>query len=303
MIEVSGAALIFSAGGNTVRGLAVNSVPGFAAIALFSSDNQIYGDFLGTDASGTATRPNLEGLWIVGDRNVIGGTAPDGSERNLLSGNFEYGAVISGTNNLVLGNYVGTDVTGTQPLIPSGGRTNSGVYVDGGAGNVIGGLGTGAGNLISGNGTGICLCPFSNSVTDTTVQGNLIGTDISGEGVLSNAVGITLASSSGHTTTGNLIGGTAAGARNVVSGNHYGITLSGAGTHDNTIQGNYIGLSASGAPLGNTGTDGDPGGIGISIAQASGNQIGGAAPGAGNVISANVAHFGPSTFGAGIFVD
>ena len=50
---------------------------------------------------------------------------------------------------------------------------------------------------------------------------------------------------------------------------------------NNIVAGNVIGLSASGAPLGNNG------GSGVLITEGSGNQIGGAAAGEGNVLAYN----------------
>jgi parallel beta-helix repeat protein len=79
------------------------------------------------------------------------------------------------------------------------------------------------------------------------------------------------------------VGGTASGAGNVISGNgNYGVNIYGLSATGNLVQGNTIGLAAGGATvLGNAGE-----GIAISDA-ATGNTIGGATSGAGNVISGN----------------
>src|SRR5262249_42663646 len=81
----------------------------------------------------------------------------------------------------------------------------------------------------------------------------------------------------------NTVGGTAAGAANLVSGNTLeGVRITGAGTSRNLVLGNRIGTDAFGtAPLGN-GEDG----VLIDFA-ASANTVGGTAAGAGNLISAN----------------
>ena len=81
--------------------------------------------------------------------------------------------------------------------------------------------------------------------------------------------------------SGNRIGGTVAADRNVISGNDYaGISIHDAGTDNNLVQGNYIGTGASGSGAIGNGT------VGVALwAGAKGNQIGGAAPGAGNVIA------------------
>ena len=107
-----------------------------------------------------------------------------------------------------------------------------------------------------------------------TIENCYLGTNVSGTTDLGNAEsGILIDAGS----TGNTIG--SPGAGNVISGNDKrGVDIVTAG---NTLQGNYIGLSASGtAAIGNKNE-------GIRITNAANNIIGGAAAGAGNVISAN----------------
>ncbi len=101
-----------------------------------------------------------------------------------------------------------------------------------------------------------------------------------------------------HNASSNVIGGTAPGARNILSGNNWsGIGLSGGGA-DNVIQGNYIGVDASGSA-------GLPNLIhGIDVAGASDTLIGGTAAGAENIIAFNLAgrgsdHFGNGALGSG----
>lgn len=112
------------------------------------------------------------------------------------------------------------------------------------------------------------------------MQGNLIGTNVAGTAALPNAIGIRLRTNA----TGNTIGGTTAAARNVVSGNGFTGILLDNGSPNNVIQGNYIGVDVTGiAPLPNNGP-------GIALFDFSDNTaIGGAAPGAGNVIAFNPA--------------
>jgi hypothetical protein len=115
--------------------------------------------------------------------------------------------------------------------------------------------------------------------SNNTIQGNFIGTDASGTqdwGNLFSGVGI------GAGATDNVIGGTEAGARNIISGsNEYGVKIEGFGATLNKVQGNYIGTTADGnAELGNFCE-------GVFINGASNNTIGGLASGAGNVISGN----------------
>ena len=74
------------------------------------------------------------------------------------------------------------------------------------------------------------------------VQGNFIGTDASGENAVPNDfAGLTIFAGA----TSNLIGGTSAGARNVISGNsYYGVNVGNPGTSGKLIEGNYVGLDA-----------------------------------------------------------
>ena len=88
---------------------------------------------------------------------------------------------------------------------------------------------------------------MSNTVNNV-ICGNYIGVNASGETALGNQLsGIGLFGG-----TGNIIGGTVAGARNVISGNtngsyyDYGVFIANPGTSGNVIEGNYIGLGADG---------------------------------------------------------
>ena len=73
-----------------------------------------------------------------------------------------------------------------------------------------------------------------------TVIGNFIGLDATGDTVLQNGY-------SGIDITGsnNIIGGTTAASRNVISGNHNANILLNAGSSHNQVLGNYIGTNAS----------------------------------------------------------
>src|SRR5262249_46763935 len=115
--------------------------------------------------------------------NTVGGTTS--GARNIISGNTtgvdidDFG--IDTTGNVVQGNYLGTDYTGTQPL-----GNNDGVTVDTGASyNTIGGTTSGARNVISGNvRNGIFL--MGSGATYNVVEGNYVGTDVSGKVALGN---------------------------------------------------------------------------------------------------------------------
>src|SRR5262249_10248748 len=113
------------------------------------------------------------------------------------------GLHIYGSRNVVQGDYLGTDLTGT---LRKGNGT--GVVIESGANNLIGGTTAEARNLISGNGNGLIIRSNLN-----VVQGNFIGTDATGTAPLGNVYGLTINGSN------NLIGGTTAEARNLISGN------------------------------------------------------------------------------------
>jgi hypothetical protein len=143
------------------------------------------------------------------------------------------GIVGSGTDgNVVKGNFIGTDASGTA-AVPN----SVGVQIGSGAqGNIIGGSGSGEGNVISGNlseGVRILDVDTSNNV----LKGNFIGTDASGTAAVPNGTrGVWISGSQNNT-----IGGTAPGEGNVVAYNAYnGVNVYGSATTDNTIRGNSI---------------------------------------------------------------
>jgi len=147
--------------GNTIGGMAaadrnVASGNGFAGIELFgaaATGNFIYGNYAGLDATGALARPNSQAgvdLELASD-NFIGGPLP--GQRNVLSGNASDGVEIDGGDrNVIQGNYIGTDASGTV-VIPNG-RDGIDVNENGGVGadnSLIGGTGANEGNLIRGN--------------------------------------------------------------------------------------------------------------------------------------------------------
>lgn len=277
-VYISGGATNNVIGGESTgaRNLISGNTEGIEIWGTGTTSNTVLGNYIGVNASGTAALGNtLEGVYITGgaSNNVIGGESA--SARNLISGN-EHGIKISDadtTGNRVLNNYIGVNPSGMAGL----GNTLDGVYITGGAANnVIGGESTGARNLISGNGYGIDL--FGVGTMSNTVSGNYIGVNVSGTAAVTNTYGIYISGGA----TNNVIGGESAGARNLISGNGYGIEIWGTGTTSNTILGNYIGVDVSGTAAISNKRDG----IYITGGAAN-NVIGGKAPGARNLISGN----------------
>jgi titin len=241
-------------------------------LVAFSQRNVIAGNRIGTNAAGNASLGNGQNAVLIQDAqlNLIG-------PANVLSGTNQYGVWINhplAKYNHIEGNLIGTDVTGASSL----GNRMGGVLISDASDNFIGGSSPGAGNLISGNGgSGIRLFRMTNTPGRTAIQGNRIGTDISGTSALGNSGrGIDLSA-----TVGGLIGGITEGARNLISGNgSSGILL-----HDEAreclVQGNFAGTDITGAlPLGNTFD-------GIFLENSPSNLVGGATPGAGNLVSGN----------------
>jgi hypothetical protein len=214
------------------------------------------------------------GIWLKpgGDNNVVGG--PKEGQGNVVSENTNVGIQIDGNANVVQGNYLGTDPTGTEAR-PNG---MEGIWIAPDAtDNLIGGSEPGERNVISGNKLfGINIGGVG--ATGNIVKGNLIGVDASGENRLQNVYGVVLSIGA----KGNTIGGTSPGDANVISGNQSGgVLIRGPNTNDNIIIGNYIGTDASGQTALHNGT-----GIWL-LDGAVGNKIGGPAEGEGNVIAQN----------------
>jgi titin len=279
--------LHITGGSTTIKGLVINRFgAGFFAAGINvegNGGNAIEGNFIGTDATGTATLGNSgAGVRIAtSSNNTIGDTSP--AARNIISANGFNGVFITGvgaTGNVVQGNFIGTDLTGTIAL----GNSFEGVSIVNAPNNAVGGTNAGARNVISGNQNGIAI--GGAPATGNVVQGNFIGTDLTGTIVLGNSrVGVFILSSS------NVIGGTTPEAGNVISGNGSdgviirGVFLTGdpvpGGATGNLVQGNFIGTDVGGTAVLSNGHNG------VFVIAASDNTIGGMAAGAGNTVAFN----------------
>ncbi|MEO8169101.1 MAG: hypothetical protein ABI623_12690, partial [bacterium] len=195
LIEINGSlagvgvnGLYITGGGSTVKGLLINRFvailiggvyyDGIGIVCDNLGGNVIQSNYIGTDATGTAALPNgTSAILLAGGSsyNLIGGTLP--SQANLLSGNSGNGIQITPGNaghNVVQGNYIGLDVTGTNQLANAG----NGIYIVASY-NTIGGTGVNEGNYISGNlSPGIAILAGGPYITTTNVVwGNYIGPD------------------------------------------------------------------------------------------------------------------------------
>jgi hypothetical protein len=244
----------------------------------------IQGNYIGTDASGTIRFGNYTGIEVNSFANLVTIGGPTSHAGNVISGNNADGLLLSGTGSLVQGNIIGATADGSSPL----GNAGAGIFLRSAHGSTVGGSSQGAGNLISANGGHGLLLWASGSL----IQGNNIGTDLTGTNSLGNTInGIYLSFNADDTT----IGGTVPGAGNLVSANlSDGIYIL---AERCLVQGNRVGTDASGsAPLGNAG-------IGIVAGGNPGATVGGTISGAGNLISANGSHglfiSGPGGWAAG----
>ncbi len=188
--------LAISSGGSVVRGFAIH---GFDRAIYLSGGggSTIANNHLGTNLAGDTGIANQYGIWVDSSNNLIGGTGA--ADRNVISGNTIDGVVLSGSNNTVAGNYIGTDRTGTLAI----GNGEDGVWLYGGSGNTVGGDTSGARNVIAANGwAGVAA---SNLGADHVIQGNWIGLNASGaalgnaeDGVrIYDGIGVTVGGSDG----------------------------------------------------------------------------------------------------------
>jgi CSLREA domain-containing protein len=211
----------FDPGGNTTCGY--ESKGGGGVVILSGSGNIVEDNFLGLTPSGAAMG-NTDGIFL--HPNGYGNTLQD----NVISAN-ECGIMALGNGQAILGNRIGTDPSGTSAV----GNTRHGIFVSS-YNNTIGA--PGHGNLISGNAamatsSGIFLATELGTPSGNVMQGNLIGTDISGASPLPNDRGILYIDGDG-----SQIGGLGAGEGNVVAFNlHQGIEPEGAG---HIVEGNEI---------------------------------------------------------------
>ncbi|MBN1425463.1 T9SS type A sorting domain-containing protein, partial [Candidatus Fermentibacteria bacterium] len=249
-----------SATGCRITGLVLNRA---RANCLYMSGDgtgghTVDGNYIGTDITGTVRQGSTGGygIQILGAaNNTIGGSDP--GARNLISGaqSVYWGVVVVGyfaNNNVIIGNYIGTDVSGTYAIPNAGG----GVVLA--ASNNFCGM-PGAGNLISGNaGYGVRIADNH----PCTVQANLIGTDVTGTVALGNgSTGIYL-DRVNDDPNNNTIGGLNPGEGNVIAYNTGGGVDIETGTGNRILSNSIHSNGGLGIDLGSNGVtandDGDP---------------------------------------------
>lgn len=247
-------------GSHTQHGILISSALNLA----------IEGNYIGVASDGVTARSNNYGIIVQGatSSNVrVGGNSA--GQRNVVAGNRSNGIFITGsagatgTNNTVVGNYVGLGADGVTTVPNNGIGIQYTNYQNGLIEN----------NLVIKNGnTGIGIT----SAHGTTARGNYIGVLPSGAVQGNTGSGIVL------TTTNNaIIGGTTAAERNVIAGNTaHGISIVSSNTTN--VKGNYIGVDSTGT----TRAANSSNGINIS-GTTTGTVIGGTTADERNIISGN----------------
>lgn len=193
--------------GNVVSANGVAATWGMDGIDLFdngTSGNLIQGNLIGTDASGIMAMGNLDAgisLMYGASSNIVGGTIPgagnviaDAGAGGVKPGTHDgiYLEGVTTTFNVIQGNFIGTDSTGTRVLA----NLNSGIRLwDGPHDNLIGGIAVGAGNRIAyhaGAGVYLDVTAGGKVQTNNAILGNLIfanrglGIDIGSTGMTPN---------------------------------------------------------------------------------------------------------------------
>ena len=268
-------------GGNTVGGtvaLARNVISGNSGAGVddvSQGGDTLEGNYIGLGPDGLTPFGDFFGISLGSGTSldVIGGTTA--AARNVISGNATSGVLFqSSRNNAVIGDYIGTDSTGSTAV----GNTVGVTLESASTGNSIGGTLLVDQDVISGNSSqGVLLTDGGTS--NNLVAANYIGLAASGVTVVPNGKdGITLTLGASN----NTIGGVGGSTPNIISGNgQVGLELSMAGTAGNLVENNAIGVLV-------TGISAAPNGTGLYIhAGASSNTIGGTVAGTRNVISGN----------------
>lgn len=259
----------------------------FSGTAGTGQNFKIWGNLIGTKPDGV-TAANNGGYGVNSYATVMNGSVQIGGSGTgqgnvIVNSNNTWGVMVLNASAAanpvqIRGNFIGILKDGT-----AAGHLSGGLFVSASNGVQVGGTSAGDGNIISGNNTlGTSPGLRIDGSTNITVQGNTIGLGPNGVTKVANGFGMLFG---GAASTNVTIGGSTAGARNIISGNTtYGISTVGAtfsSTSNFVIQGNYIGLDKNGdAVTGATGT-------GLILGAVSGTLIGGASAGQGNVISGN----------------
>jgi hypothetical protein len=225
-LNVDGLRLDGTSDGSTIRGFIFNGMQREDPIKVDTSNNKIVGNWFGLDSTGTVMITNFDNSIHLsgGSNNIIGGATA--ADRNVMVGALEDGGdgsirIGNSSNNIIQGNYIGTDKTGLNVL--GGGAVGIYLYDSTGSSsnNIIGGTTPGEGNIIAGH-------------TDSGISVNgpvSAGNTISGNSIYSNGpLGIELAGGNDSQSSPSLSTAVSDGITTTVTG-----TLSSAATPNETI--------------------------------------------------------------------
>ncbi len=307
-VSISNGASRATIGGNSPSArniISGNSGSGVHISGASTNTNKIVGNWIGLGGDGTTVVANGQyGVFLSGgENNRIGDFTdiPGTGEGNVISGNSLSGIYVNGSNGeTIRGNLIGLDAAGVVARPNLG----SGIAIANGLPHTIGGTDLDDGiedgnvrsrNVISGNaGNGIGL---SGGPSDLLIQGNFIGTNRDGTSAVPNGLsGIEVSSSYSV-----LIGGSAPGAGNLISGN-LGIGIStqqlALPLQTVSIEGNLIGTDRTGTyPIPNS-----LGGISVNNQLPNSVVVGGPLPQSRNVVSGN-GRFGIRILSNSVLVD
>ncbi len=286
-------------GGNTPSErniISANETYGIDITGAGSTGNEVKGNYIGTNISGTgiisgSTQDYGVGIISFAGNNFIGGNLA--GEGNVISGNKDGSSTARGifinstavAGNSVVGNIIGPQADGVTYFASN--AQSRGIEISNSPNNTIGGNTTAERNIISANETyGVYIT--GGSSTGNTVKGNYIGIAQNGTTFITGSTqdyGVFITTSA----AGNTIGGSGAGEGNVISGNKdgtstgRGIYFTSAAVAGNSILGNIIGPQADGITY--LASNGQFRGIEINGSQ--NNSIGGNTSNKRNIISGN----------------
>jgi len=191
------------------------------------------------DGAGVTAGSFGGGLLLSGGSSTVRGLACNGFTLNSCI------TVWGGDGNIIEGNFLGTDASGTVAV-----GTLAGTNAVASSDNTFGGTTAAARNVIAA--VSAPAIELREGANNNTIQGNYIGLDVSGTTALPNdGTDLVIWDSESNT-----LGGATAAERNVVTGGtdpsyiSIGIATSdtdpATNAQDNLIQGNYIGTDATG---------------------------------------------------------
>jgi len=243
-----------------IDGVGVQTIRPFSALPTITDPVTIDG----------STQPNYNGAPLIELNGADAGTSVNGlrilagnsTVRGLIINGFSGNGIVlqTGGSNIVRGNYIGTNSSGTTAF----GNGGSGVEMYDSSDNIIGGTSGGTGfsprNVISGNGgDGIEIATGGSAgVSDRNiVQGNYIGTNAAGASdnpsLGNGGTGVSITNGNNN-KVGDLVSNQVAGAGNIIAFNGgHGFSITTAGTGNSVLTNSIFANGGLGIDLGGDG--------------------------------------------------